>query len=437
MKRPFCVLIIIAAAFVAAKPQNPADVHRKILESVSSRDYSAAITELQDLKKSDPKAFETNNYDYLLARVAESDGQPALAMANFQSVKSRDSVLSAYALGHMSQIARSTGNLILERLYLQEILLVSPDSLVVPSVYGRIAKNTFEAGNYDETVRILTGGFGGGAAAVSKKAAVNAYWREDQALLAEAYLRGGQTARAREIFISLLDHLANPAQPDDVAQAAAKGLDLLDGGAENFGKKPPDLTEQEHLRRANIYQFNRDFANAKLHFDAIIARFPNSASAPNAAFQIGRGYAQQSNYVEALAWYERVQEQYAETASAKDALLQAASAYARLGKSKEAIKRYQRFIEKYPADEKLDRAYLNIVDILRDQGEDQEALKWCAKAQEIFKGKIAEAVSIFAETRIYIARDDWPNALAYLERLRSFADLGGATTPGGTATTSR
>ena len=433
MKRLIGVLIIIAAAFITAKPQSLADVHRKILESVSSRDYAAAISELQNLKKSDPKVFEANNYDYLLARMAESDGRLAMAMANYQSVKSRDSALSAYALGHMSQIARSTGNLVLERLYLQEILMRSPDSLLAPSVYGRIARNSFESGNYGETIRILSGGVGQTAAGGSTKSSGNAALRENQELLAEAYIRSGQAAMAREIFVSLLDRLPNPAQPDDVAQAAAKGLDLLDGGADNYGKKAPELTEQEHLRRANIYQFNRDFANAKLHFDAIIARFPTGAIAPDAAYQIGRGYAQQSNYVEALTWFERVQEQYPDTSSAKNSLLQAASAYARVGKSREAIKRYQKFIEKYPADEKLDRAYMNVVDIYRDQGDDQDALKWCAKAQEVFKGKVIEAVAIFAETRIYLTKDDWPNALADLERLRSFADLGGATVPGGTS----
>ena len=429
MKRFVGALIIIATAFVAAKPQNPADFHRKVLELVNSRNYGAAVTQLQSLKNSDPKFFATDDYDYLLARMAESDGQLALAMASYQSVKNRDSVLSAYALAHMSQIARSTGNLMLERMYLREILLLSRASRLATSVNDRMARNGFESGNYSETIRILTGGEHPGGLPT---AAVNSYWREDQGLLAEAYLRSGQNDQARFVYTALLDKTPNATQADDVAQAAAKGLDLLDGGADNVGKKTPDLAESEHLRRANIYQFNRDFANAKLHFEAIIGNFPTSVNAAEAAFQIGRGFAQLGNYVEALAWYERIQEQHPESAAAKDALLQAAAAYARVGKSKEAIKRYQRFIEKYPADEKLERAYLNIVDTYRDQGDDQDALKWCAKAGEVFKGKTAEAVALFAEARIHIARDDWPNAFDRLEKLRTFPDLGGATTPGGT-----
>ncbi|MEQ1923567.1 MAG: transglycosylase SLT domain-containing protein, partial [Pyrinomonadaceae bacterium] len=223
----------------------------------------------------------------------------------------------------------------------------------------------------------------------------------------------------------------NASQPDDVAQTAARGLDMLDGGAENFGKKAPDLAETEHLRRANIYQFNRDFADAKLHFEAVIARFPNGVNAMDAILQIGRGFSQQGDYVEALKWFERVQEQYPESTAAKEALLLSASAYARVGKHKEALKRYQKSIEKFPADEKLERAYLNVVDLHRDQGDDHEALKWCGKTREVFKGKLPETIATFAEARIHIVRGDWDSALTQLEHLATLADLGG-TTPGGT-----
>ena len=416
-------MILIVAALLAAVPQNLPDLHKNIIRAVDARDYSAAVTALQNLEASDPKTFFAGEYDYLLARVAESTGQLGLAMANYQSVAGRDSVLSAYALRHMSQIARSTGNLTLERICLQRILLFSPESLLVPAVHQRLARNSFESGNYGETVRILTSGF-------DVKASSNSPRREDQALLAEAYLRYGKPDAARDIFASLLEKTPNPAQPDDFAQTAAKGLDILDGGTE---ARAPDLTEGEHLRRANIYQFNRDFPDAKLHFEAIIARFPNGANVADAAFQTGRGYAQQGDHVEALKWFERVLEQYPDSITAKDALLQAASAYARVGKHKEAIKRYQKFIEKYPADEKLERAYLNTVDIYRDQGEDQEALKWCAKTREVFKGRLPEAVALFAQARIHFVANDWPNALNDLEQLRSFSDLGGVT-PGGTNT---
>lgn len=425
MKRRIGTVILIAGMSVAAIPQGPAT---NAITLAETGNYTSAIAELQKLAADDPKAFTSNNYDYLLARYAESNGQLGIAMANYQNVATRDSLLAAYALKHLSQIARSTGNLMLERMYLQQLMLLSPNSLLAAPARQRIARNKFETENFAETIRLLNAGYGASNSQPKKN---SANLREDQALLAEANLRSGKADIAREIFNNLLATMPNAAQPDDVAQTAAKGLDLLDGGAENIGKKAPDLTETEHLRRANIYQFNRDFADAKLHFEAIIARFPNGPNAQDAILQIGRGFTQQGDYVEALKWYERVQEQYPESVAAKDALLLSAPAYARVGKHKEALKRYQKFIEKYPTDEKLERAYLNIVDLHRDQGDDHEALKWCGKTREVFKGKLPETIATFAEARIHIVRGDWPAALANLERLTKLADLGG-TTPGGT-----
>jgi soluble lytic murein transglycosylase len=127
-----------------------------------------------------------------------------------------------------------------------------------------------------------------------------------------------------------------------------------------------------------------------------------------------------------------VREQHPEHPVSKDALSQAASAYSRLNKPKEAVSRYQKFIEKYPDADSMERAYLNIVDVLRDAGENAEALKWTAKTQEVFRGKLPEALALFAEARIRIAQSDWRNALGDLEKLQTFPDLGGTRVPGGT-----
>jgi soluble lytic murein transglycosylase len=316
----------------------------------------------------------------------------------------------------MSQTARSTGNLMLERLYLSKILLTTDDG----GTRYRLARNHFETGSYAEAIRLLTTKKG-----TPKGDLRNNMRREAEALLGEAYLRSGQAERARQIFTALIDRVPDAAQPDDAALAAARSLDVMDGET--------TLTEAEHMRRANVYQFNRDFAGARHHLETLLANYPTGPSAADAVFQIGRSHAQQGNYTEAVKWYERILEQHPTSAVAKDALLNAAAAYSRYGKSKEALTRYQTFIDRYPADEKLDRAYLNTVDILRDQGSDTDALKWSAATEGAFKGKIAEALAVFAAARIHIARDDWPKALETLDRLKAFPDLG-ASVAGGTST---
>lgn len=400
-----------------------------IIQAVETRHFDEATAELLKLRAEDESAFIAKDYDYLLGRTAEESDDLSLAMATFQLVASRDGAFKIFALKHLSQIARSTGNLMLERLYLNEILTYSPDSLIAKSAVLRLARNNFERSNYAEAIAILTRS--ASSPAHSSKAVDAAVPREARALLAELYLRNGEVEQSRLAFTNLLDTVPNASQPDDIALLSVQNLDLIDGGEK--GKLAPHLTEAEHFRRAFVYQFNREFADAKLHYDAMVANYPTGANTAEAVFQTGRGFAQQGIFVEALKWFERVTEQYPQSTAAKDALLQAASAYGRVGRPKEAITRYQTFIEKYPADEKIDRAYLNIVDIMRDHGQDTDAIRECEKISEIFRGKLAAATALFTEVRIHFAREEWKDAVVVLDRLGTLPELGGSAVPGGTS----
>lgn len=411
------------------------EFHQKIRAAIENRDFQTAAAELEALKRSDRKVFAANNYDYLLARAAEKRGDFAAAMANYQAVVNRNSILREYALWHLSQIARSSGNLMLERNYLNELLTVAPESLIKNAANARLARSFFESKDFDSAVKIIPAGKPNDnkqAANNEQQTSNNELSRENLVLLGQAYLRSGKTAEARETFTKLLNTLPNPAQPDDFALAAVKGLDALDSAKENFGKIAPTLADPENFRRARIYQFNRDFADARLHFLAIVERFPQSPNLPETLYQIGRGYALENNFQEAIKWFERAVAEFPESAFARDALSQSASAYARVNKPKEAITRYQRFIEKYPNEDNIERAYLNIVDILRDTGEETDALNWTRKTREVFNGKLPEAVALFAQVRIHFAQSDWANALNDLNELEKFSDLGGTRVPGGT-----
>ncbi|MCD9186857.1 MAG: transglycosylase SLT domain-containing protein [Pyrinomonadaceae bacterium] len=431
----FLLSIVLAAFSVNLFAQKTPS--EKILQAVEKRNYQAALTELDALKKANKNLYDLNNYDYLAGRLYEKTGDFAAAMANYQTVANRNSILKQYALWHLSQIARSSGNLLLERLYLEEIRLFAPDSLLIEAVKTRIPRSYFESREYEAVIRLLNDQpNAGNVSATQKPPEPNPnevrLQRENLVFLAQSYLQSGKANEAREAFTKLTNNLPNPAQPDDYALAGAKGLDMLDVGKENFGKKAPALTDFEHLRRALIYQFNRDFTDARIHYKAIIENHPTSGNVPDATYQIGRGYVQMGEFVEAINWFERVLEQFPEHPVSKDALSQAASAYSRVNKPKEAITRYQRFIEKYADAENLDRAYLNIIDINRDNGENTDALKWTAKTQEVFKGKLPETLALFAQAKTHMVQNDWQNALVDLDKLLNVADLGGTRVPGGT-----
>ena len=339
-----------------------------------------------------------------------------------------------YALFHLAEIARSGGNLLSERLFLQEILTTAaPDDFLFNATNARIARSFFESENFEQAINLLKNlPQSKDQNPKTKDQTNNRLLRENMVLLGESFLQTGKQTEAREIFNRLIGELPNASQPDDFALSAAKGLDLLDGGKENFGKSAPKLAETEHLKRADIYQFNRDFKDARLHYEAIVKNYPSSQALPNVFLQIGRGLAREGDYSNAIDWFERVINEFPDSIIAEDALNQSASAYSRVGKPKEAVANYQKAIEKFPDSEKSDRAYLNIVDVLRDTGENEEALKWTQKTQEVFRGKLPEAVALFSQARIRLTINDWQTALGELEKLLTFPDLGGTRVPGGT-----
>lgn len=433
MKRLFFALALLGIFSSNILPQTPSVSHQAIKTAVENRDYPAAIKELDQLAKSSRTVFEANNYDYLLGRMAEKSGDFAKAMSAYQSVVKRNSVLKPYALWHLSQVARSTGNLLLERVNLQELIATGSGSLLEPAAKNRLARSLAESKNYDEAIAMLSRPNMSGSGKPGDKSPDNRILRDNLALLGRSYLYAGNAAKARESFAALIDNQANPAQPDDYALAAVKGLDILDGWIEG-SETAPKLSDPEHVRRARIYQFNRDFKDARMHYRAVIENYPASENVPDATYNTGRCHTLDGNFAEAVTWYERVMKNFPDHPLTRDAFLQAASAYSRLNKGDRSIELYQQFIDKFPQEERLARAYLNAIDVLRYQGKTGEALNWAARTQESFKGKLAEALALFSQARIRLAASDWAAAIPDLDRLLTLPDLGGNRVAGGTST---
>ena len=392
-------------------------VHDRIRNAMGSGDPSVALQELKALESKEPEIFLINNYDYLAARLAERAGDHAEAIRRFELVASRETPLAQYALLHMAAIARSSGNLFLERLYLTELSVKYPDGLPASSAERRAAISASESGDHPLTISEISNG----PVRAAQPASANPL-REELVILAKAHERSGMDENARELYARLLASSPNPEQPDDPSLEAVRGLDRLGG----------DLSTQERFRRAGVYQFNRDFAAARAHCIEIVDGDLDEEIVPECIYLIGRGYAQLGNYSDAVLWFERAWEQYPNLDLAKDVLLQTGSAYSRIGKYREAVTRYRIYIDRYPDDERVDRAYFNIADISRDLGVESEALRQTAIAAEKSKGKVGEAQAVFADARIYISLEDWKSALAATERLLALKQLGGTSVPGGT-----
>ncbi|HEY0379479.1 MAG TPA: transglycosylase SLT domain-containing protein [Pyrinomonadaceae bacterium] len=415
--------LFLLLASCATGAQTARERHERIRAAVESGDYAAAVPELRALEQADPQGFALNNYDYLLARLSERLGNASLAQAHYQRVVARNSVLTEYALWHLAEMARATGDLPLEREKLRQLLGSAPRSLLRDAAAARLGESFYESHDYQSAIRALR---------PRASATGNASAREALSLVAAAYLKSDQKEAARGAFTNLINEVPDQSQPDDFALAGVRGLDILDSGSEDAAlKNAPQLPEPEHLRRAKIYNFNRDFAGARRHYAAVVESYGNSPNVPEALYMIGRGFYQERNFGEAVKYFQPVVKEFPENPNARDALSFTAASYARTKQYDEAIAAYKSVIDRYGTGPTLERAYLNIVDVLRDAGRDAEALSWVEQTRARFKGQTA-ALALFSQARIHLAQNDWAKALADFEALAREPDTGGASTSGST-----
>ncbi len=426
-RRALPLLILLFLSTTAAIAQSPRERHDRIRSAMERQDIASAVADLHTWRLAEPQVFAVNNYDYLLARLSERNGDRATAAVNYQRVVARNSMLGQYALWHLAQFARMTGNLTLERAQLRQLLATAPESLLRDAASARLGESLFESGDYIEAIYELR---------QRSQSTVGPTQREAQALMGQAFLLNKQPTEAREIFSNLISQLPDPARPDDFALAAVRGLDAIDaGGAEAAQKAAPQLPEAEHLKRAAIYHFNRDFSGARLHYSALVERYPQSTNAPDATYQTGRSLHQEAKYENSITYFNQVLEKYPDSNSARDALNFLGSAFTRLKRTDEAVAAFRRYIERYPDAPNPDRPYLNIIDAYRDAGRDQEALDWIEQTRNKFKGQLPASLAVFSRARVYLAQGAWARALSDLESLKDVSDLGGTRVPGGTSDT--
>jgi len=377
------------------------------------------VTSLRALKKSDSAAFGPNNFDYLLARLLEQKGDRSGASANYKPVLARRSALAEYAVWHLAQLARKTGDLVHERERLRQLSLIAPNSLLRDAATLRLGESYLESKDYSAAVTALK------PLTESRKVPLA---RQALALSGDACARAGKTNEARDVFTKLVLTLPDFTRPDDFALAAVRGLDKLEKASSQA------ISEGDHWQRAGIYQFNRDFDGARIHYLAIVSEFPQSSNVPESLFQTGRGLYQQEKYEEAIKYLQRVDGQYNSSSSARDALALTAGAYIRLKRLNDAADIYKQFIQRYPTAPNPERAYLNLIDVLRDAGRNQEALSWVGQTQTLFKDQLASTLALFSQARIHLVTNSWSEALADLDELLLAKDPGGLRVTGGTTT---
>jgi soluble lytic murein transglycosylase len=365
-----------------------------------------------------PPTASPPNQDYLLGRKAEASGDVTAAAVSYESVVTRNAILKEYALWRLARIARSTGDLVLERERLQRLVTSAPNSLLYETAALRLSESFFESGDF-------TGAANSAKALTSVKNVSVA--RQAAALMGVSHVRAGKTTEARDTFTKLLMQMPDASRPDDFALIAVRELDALDKST-----NATNLTEAEHLLRASVYQFNRDFAGARVHYQTLIDRYPQSGTLPNAMLQLGRGYYLEYKYDDAIKHFQKVFDAYPQSPAAREAVGFLGSAYVRTKRTDDAVAAYKLLIDRFPDSPTPDRPYLNIIDALHEAGRHADALNWVQQTRARFKNNLGGTLALFAQLRIHLAQASWAAAVRDAEELAKFSDLGGTRVPGGT-----
>jgi soluble lytic murein transglycosylase len=406
------LLFLLLLAFPAAA-QSP----DRIVAAVESQDWQAARTEINKLRSSNDGLFREKNYEYLLGRIAEKTGDVASAAKSYQAIASNDSRLKQYALWRLAKLARATGDLVLERERLQQLVSTAPSSLLYEAATLRLSESFFESSDFQSAANSAK------PITLSKNTNVA---RKGAALIGAALLKAGKQAEARDVFTKLVMQMPDASRPDDFALEAVRQLDLLEKGS------PTTLTEADHLLRGFVYHFNRDFAGARFHYQTLIDRFPQSTTVPNATYQVARGLYLETSYDDAVKLFQKVVDSYPQSSSARDALSFLGSSYIRLKRTDDAVAAYKLYIDRFPNEPNPERSYLNIIDALHEAGRYPEALNWVQQTRTRFRNSIGAALALFAQLRINMAQQSWANVVRDAEELSKLSDLGGTRVPGGT-----
>jgi soluble lytic murein transglycosylase-like protein/TolA-binding protein len=409
-------VFLVSASALAQASESAA----RVRSAVQANDWFTARAEIERIRTADPESFRKNEYEYVLGRIAENAAELTAAASSFQSVSANNSRLSEYAQWHLAHIARSTGDLVLERESLRRILNLAPSSLLYDAASLRLAESFFESGDYASTVSAAK------TVSTSKNIAVA---REGSLLMGQALEKNGKLIEARDIFNRLVMQVPDAARPDDFALGAVRELDEL-------GKRTEipavTLSEADHLLRASIYQFNRDFAGARVHYQAIVNANPQAGTVPNALYQIGRGLYLEYKYEDAIKSFKRVVDEFPQSQNARDAFGQLAASYLRLKRTDDAVDVYKQLIARFPEGPNPERAYLNIIDAFHEGGRYPEALNWIQQTRARFKSDVGSSLALFAQLRIHLAQSAWADALRDTDELSKLPNLGGTQVPGGT-----
>lgn len=208
----------------------------------------------------------------------------------------------------------------------------------------------------------------------------------------------------------------------DAALARVIAQDKTNRGADG---KLPTLSAAEHLYRADVYSTNRNFPEARAHWQKVLDVYPNDAALPKVLFGTARSFMWERDYARAVVWFDRLIKDFPNTKDGREGLAFKGASLVRLGKNAEAAQTYQQYTVMFPFGEKIESSHLNIIDALREAKKYDEANVWVDKTRQRFPGMPPAVNALQARLRMEIFRQKYDQAVFAADellRLRDFAD---------------
>ncbi|MGI9107109.1 MAG: transglycosylase SLT domain-containing protein [Pyrinomonadaceae bacterium] len=212
-----------------------------------------------------------------------------------------------------------------------------------------------------------------------------------------------------------VEHVPASEQGDD----AMANMRRMDRAGRANGGQLAELDPLEHMRRAAVYHANRAFAEAREHWQTLIARYPKDSNVPAALFGMGRSLYQERRYADALPFFDKLGRGFPQQKEGREGFYYVAATLLRLDREADAATRYGEYVEQYPQGERVENAHLNAIDSWREAGRNEEAVRWIARTRARFRGTATETNALFAGLRLAVAGGDWQSALRATDELRA------------------
>jgi len=226
---------------------------------------------------------------------------------------------------------------------------------------------------------------------------------------------------AAALSLSLL--LTNQSFSQSASETALGAVRRSDAADRDATGDVGKLAPAEHMRRAAIYLSVRAFAEARAHWQALLANHPQDPRAPEALLGIGRSYFLSKVYQDGYVVFNELVQKYPGTKEGREALNYSAASLLRMGKFSESAARYEEYINSFPNGERVDTAHLNMIDTLREANRPADALVWVTRTRQRFAGSATETNAMFAALRLHVAESEWSKAVLMADQLsqRTFA----------------